>query len=66
MNGEGFAFACWIRLNIMHNLWSREGHGWHCSPCRYEWRGLQRLAFEQKPKVQIVLKSVTYTRTSKS
>lgn len=45
MSGEGFAFACWLRLA----LWSKwispiRIHGWHCGSCRWEWEEKQRSA----------------------
>lgn len=37
MNGEGFAFACWCRLE----KFTHEGFGWGCAGCVYEWAQLQ-------------------------
>lgn len=37
--GEGFAFWCWMRLQIEQDGWGCDaGHGWQCSFCREEWR----------------------------
>ena len=65
MNGEGFAFSCWVRLNIAIRFWHPDAHGWDCTTCRYEWKALQRRAgLKKNPEVKIVLKRVTYARTS--
>jgi hypothetical protein len=38
MTGEGFAFACWVRLALSRG-WIKpiRDHGWQCASCRWEW-----------------------------
>jgi hypothetical protein len=43
MNGEGFAFACWLRKKIYLEGWCDNGfHGWHCDLCRMDWEDMKR------------------------
>jgi hypothetical protein len=42
MNGEGFAFACWVRLSIATYDWNPDSHGWNCYPCRIQWESIRR------------------------
>lgn len=37
MNGEGFAFACWVRLKVATGEWLSGDHGWNCPLCRRDW-----------------------------
>lgn len=41
MNGEGFAFAAWMRLMIAQERWCLD-HDWKCRTCQMKWRGMQR------------------------